>query len=209
MIIPVILAAGASTRMGRPKALCEFDGRTCLELAMDACRAADLGRPIVVLGYHSKEIQAKIPLDDAVVMVNDRSDRGQTSSLKVGLQALSSSAKAFLLYPVDFPLVSGHEIRQLLTALKERRSAQKKIFIPSYGLQRGHPVLFETSLREDFLKLPDESPARAVINARAQAITYVNADNANVLMDMDTPEDYARCLDAYRKRAETKRRESE
>src|SRR5882724_9236195 len=64
-VVPIILAAGASTRMGTPKALCDFDGRSCLQLALDACREAGLARPIVVLGFWAAEISAHVRLDAA------------------------------------------------------------------------------------------------------------------------------------------------
>ena len=67
MIVPVILAAGASSRMGRLKALCDFDGRTCLELALDACREASLAPPIVVLGYQAETIRRLVRFGDATV----------------------------------------------------------------------------------------------------------------------------------------------
>ena len=174
MIVPIILAAGASSRMGRPKALCDFDGRTCIELVLDACRQASLAPPIVVLG--------------------------QTSSLKAGLTALPDRTEAFLLYPVDVPLVSAAELRLLLAAWHARHGSQR-IFIPSHDRRRGHPVLFDATLRVAFMQLADESPARAVVDASPDQISYIECQTPYVLIDMDTPDDYARCLLIFRSRA--------
>jgi molybdenum cofactor cytidylyltransferase len=202
MIIPIILAAGASSRMGRLKALCDFDGRTCLELALDACREGRLAAPIVVLGFQAETIQRLVRLGDATVVMNESAERGQTSSLKAGLSLLPDGAEAFLLYPVDFPLVSAAELGLLVTAWRARSSGQR-IFIPSHDRRRGHPVLFDATLRDAFMQLTDEAPARAVVDAYRDRISYVECATPYVLIDMDTPDDYARCLLAFRSRART------
>jgi len=200
MIVPIILAAGASSRMGGPKALCDFDGRTCIELALDASHEATLTSPIVVLGFHAETIRRRVRFGDAAVVVNERAERGQTSSLKAGLRALPDQAEAFLMYPVDFPLVSAVELRLLLAAWRARSSGQR-IFIPSHDRRRGHPVLFDATLRDAFMQLADESPARAVVDASPDRVSYVDCEMPYVLADMDTPDDYARRLSAFRTRA--------
>ncbi len=204
MIVPIILAAGASPRMGRPKALCDFDGRTCIELALDACREASLAPPIVVLGFQAETIRRRVPFGEATVVLNQRAERGQTSSLKAGLTALPDRTEAFLLYPVDVPLVSAAELRLLLAAW-HARTGDQRVFIPSHNRRRGHPALFHAELRDAFMRLPDESPARAVIDASPDRISYIECETPSVLMDMDTPEDYAHCLLVFRSR-HTKRR---
>ena len=78
MIVPIILAAGASSRMGRPKALCDFDGRTCIELVLDACRQASLAPPIVVLGFQAATIRRRVRFGNATVVMNESAERGQT-----------------------------------------------------------------------------------------------------------------------------------
>ena len=203
-IVPIILAAGASTRMGTPKALCDFDGHSCLQLALHTCREAGLARPIVVLGYWAAEISARVRLEAATVHRNGLPHHGQTSSLKVGLRALPARAQAFLLYPVDFPLLTAEDVRLLLAAWRTRRRDQR-IVIPSHGHRRGHPVLFDAVLRESFLALDDATPAHAVVDARASDIVYVEHDTPYVLMDMDTPEDYARCVTEFRLRTMRRR----
>ena len=200
MIVPIILAAGASSRMGRPKALCDFDGRTCIELALDACRQASLAPPIVVLGFQAATIRRRVRFGNATVVMNECAERGQTSSLKAGLSALPDHAEAFLLYPLDFPLVCAAELGLLLTAWRAR-SRGRRIFIPSHDRRRGHPVLFDATLRVAFMQLADESPARAVVDASPDQISYVECETPYVLTDMDTPEDYARCLLIFRSRA--------
>jgi CTP:molybdopterin cytidylyltransferase MocA len=197
-VTPILLAAGASTRMGSPKALLDFDGRTVLERALEA--VAGLGTPVVVLGAAREEIQARVPLGSVQVVYNEDWERGQTSSLKAGLSSLAPAAAAFLFHPVDFPLVTREEVGRLVEAFLAARDPRKAIFIPSYGMQRGHPVLCRRELAEEFLALPDDAPARTVINFRPQRIAYVDFDRAYILMDMDTPQDYARCLEAYRER---------
>lgn len=203
-VTPIVLAAGASSRMGRPKPLLEFDGKTALELALESVRG--LGTPVVVLGPAREEIQARVHLGSVQMALNEDPETGQTASLKAGLACLSPSAPAFLVYPVDFPLVFPEDVARLTEAYLRNKDPHKSVFIPSYSMQRGHPVLCGRDLAAEFSALPDDRPARTVINARPQRIAYVDFDQAYVLMDMDTPEDYEKCLEAYRARLRQKAR---
>lgn len=203
-ITPVVLAAGASMRMGSPKALCDFDGKPALSLVLEACRG--LGTPIVVLGAAREEIQRAVDLARVIAVLNDEWEAGQTSSLKAGLGALPPSAGAFLLYPVDFPVVDFEDVDRLEQAYRKNKDSNKSIFIPSYSLQRGHPILCRRVVAEEFLALGDEAPARTVVNARPQRIRHVEFEKPYVLMDMDTPEDYAKCLEAHRRRKRERER---
>ncbi|MBI2899843.1 MAG: nucleotidyltransferase family protein [Planctomycetes bacterium] len=198
MITPVLLAAGASTRMGSPKALCDFDGKAALDLVLAAC--GGLGPPVVVLGAAREEIQKRVDLSRVVVRLNDEWEAGQTSSLKAGLSALSPAAEAFLIFPVDFPVVMREDVEAVEAAYRKNRNPRKTIFVPSYSLQRGHPVLCRRELADEFLALADDAPARTVMNRGPDRIRYVEFEKPYVLMDMDTPEDYEKCLDAYRER---------
>ena len=199
-LTPIILAAGASTRMGRPKALLDFDGKTALELALDA--VAGVGMPVVVLGPNYEEIEAAVDLGGRSLRgaLNLDVSSGQTASLLRGLSVLPAHADAFLFMPVDFPLVSAADVARLVEAYRAHRDASRSIFIPSHGMKRGHPVLCRRELAAEFQALSPGAPARDVINRDPARIAYVEYPEAYVLMDMDTPEDYVRCLGAYRTR---------
>lgn len=192
MITPIILAAGASTRMGRPKALLDFNGRSALALVLEAVR--ELDEPVVVLGHDAESLRPHVTRGRAVT--NAGWARGQTSSLKAGLRA-APGAEAYLMHPVDTPLIWPSDVRALV---ESRRSDPKagRVWIPSHRMRRGHPVLFDASVVAGLLALDDESPARGVLEAAG--IVHVETESPYVLMDMDTPDDYARLLSEYGRR---------
>ena len=197
-LVPIVLAAGASSRMGQPKALLDFDGRPALQLALEAVQRH--GTPIVVLGPNHFEIRDRVPLGRAKIMLNLNPDTGQTASLQAALSILPKDAGAFFFMPVDFPLVSAADVDRLVEAFRAERDPAKKIFVPSHDLKRGHPILCRRELAEEFLALREGASAREVVNRVNSRLAYVIYPEAYVLMDMDTPEDYRRCLEAYRVR---------
>ncbi len=179
--------------MGSPKPLLDFGGRTCLELAIAACREGGAARPIVVLGHEHTKMRTTLKLGQATVVVNLDYKAGQTSSLKAGLRVLGDHAKAFLLYPVDFPLITGAIVKSVIAGWE---SSGKPIVIPSHAMKRGHPVLFSVKVQREFAELEDDEPARKVVNADPARIHYVDAPE-ECLIDMDTPEEYRACLARY------------
>lgn len=197
-LVPIILAAGASSRMGRPKALLDFDGRTALQLVLEAVRGH--AAPIVVLGPNHAEIRARVALGHTKVMLNLDVDSGQTASLKAALAILPPEVEGFFFMPVDFPLVTATDVARLVEAYRSEPDPAKSIFIPSHAMKRGHPVLCRRELAAEFLALPQGGSGRDVVNRVNSRVAHVIYSEAYVLMDMDTPEDYVRCLEAYRVR---------
>ena len=182
--------------MGRPKALLEFDGVRCIDLVLSACKRAGIAETIVVLGHRAEEL-AKALATDVRTVVNANYEAGQTSSLKTGLARLPQECEGFLLFPVDFPLVSDNDIALLLEAFRAE-DEDAKVFIPSFAMKRGHPVLLAGDLRPELMNLGDDEPARKVILRDESRIRYVNVENPGVVEDMDTTEDYRRLLALYR-----------
>jgi molybdenum cofactor cytidylyltransferase len=208
IVIPIVLAAGASRRMGRPKALLDFDGRSCLDLVLDACGEPRLGAPIIVTGpvTHpaAEAIRTHVARGDrtALCAVNQRPEDGQLSSLQAGLRALPDAATAFaaafLIFPIDYPLVRREDIGTLLDAF-ETRDGAALIFVPAFNDRRGHPVLVDAALTGEFLALGIEASARTVLGAHVKEMVLVPAMSDRVLCDMDTPADYERCLERFRR----------
>jgi len=196
LVTPIVLAAGASRRMGRPKALLDFDGRVCLDLVLDAVQFA--GRPVVVLGPNHEEIRSRVDLDAVEVVLNLDAASGQTASLQAALSRLPAGADAFFFLPVDLPLLRAADVVGLLQSRIANPGAS--LHIPSHAGRRGHPILCANALAAQFLALPPGASARDVVNRLPDRIAYVESAEPYVLMDMDTPEDYRRCLEAYRSR---------
>src|SRR5205807_144871 len=126
----IILAAGASSRMGSPKALLEYRGETFINRLVRVL--SDVCDPVIVaLGHHARIIEAGTR-GHARFVVNPDPDRGQLSSLQTALQALPAEAEAFLFVPVDCPSVEPETVALLLKAFADH-GASTLLVIPRRG----------------------------------------------------------------------------
>ncbi len=201
-VTPLVLAAGASTRMGRPKAALPFGERTtALGLVLDACAAAGLASAVVIAGAAPEAVRAAAAGRPARLVENPRWAEGRTTSLQAGLAALPTAARAFLLWPVDVCLPGADVVRALLAA--RDREPGRLAWIPSHADRRGHPALFARAVSERFLALGPDDPARDVVRALAAegALTHVEVDDPFVLRDMDTPDEHAAFVAEWLRRA--------
>src|SRR4029077_1174569 len=144
MLAAVILSAGASSRMGRPKALLPYREGTFLEHLIQVTRHPRIGVTRVVLGAGAEVIRTIAKLDPSVVVINPEWERGQLSSVNAGLRSLVGvDADGIVLCPVDHPLVSARLVSELVERFYENNKA---IVVPTYGGRRGHPVIFSNEL---------------------------------------------------------------
>lgn len=187
-IVPIVLAAGASTRMGAPKAALLLGGRPALARILDACRG--LGEPIVVAGAHPDAVRSVA--GGARVVQNDAWARGRMTSVRAGLDALPREARAFLLWPVDVPL-AGAAV-PLLVAAFDGTSGETRAWVPSHGGRRGHPLLLARSVADELRTLGDDEPLRDLVRSldARRLLHHVLCDDPGVLWDMDSPADHAR-----------------
>jgi CTP:molybdopterin cytidylyltransferase MocA len=196
VIVPIVLAAGASTRMGAPKASLLLGGRPALAWVLEACR--DLAPAIVVAGAHPDAVRSVA--GNARVVVNETWARGRLTSIRAGLDALPRSAEAFLLWPVDVPL-AGAAVPLLLDAFENRK--KERAWVPSHGMKRGHPLLLAKDVAEEIRALGDDDSLRAVVRSldERKLLVHVECDDPAILEDMDTPEDRARLESLLRARS--------
>lgn len=185
----VILAAGASIRMGRPKQLLEFAGQPLLLRAVDAALASPAWPVVVVLGAHAEKIRPVLARRPVLVTENPAWPEGMAASLRAGvttLQQFSRGLDAALIALCDQPGFSPEIITRLVAT---QRTTGRSIVAARYAGRQGAPALF---LREHFptlVHLTGEEGARALLNDHAERVAAV--DLPALAIDFDTPEDFA------------------
>jgi CTP:molybdopterin cytidylyltransferase MocA len=194
MIRTIVLAAGASSRMGRPKATLPTDGRgeTFLSRIVRTVLEAELPEVVVVAGAHLDAARGAWPAHDRRVRVLDNPgwESGQLSSLLVGLSAPTTvPIEAAAVTLVDVPLVASDTVRRLVRAWRATRAP---IVRPARGEQHGHPVIFDSRLFGELRRADLSAGAKMVVRAHAAEILNVPIDDPGAYRDIDTPEEYAR-----------------
>lgn len=189
MLAAIILAAGASSRMGSPKALLEYQSETFVGRLVRVLQ--EVAEPVIVaLGYQADAIRPLVP-PAAIIAVNPQPERGQLTSLQCALALVPESADGFLFLPVDCPTVKTNTLSRLERAFVERDD-RIEIVVPSYGGQHGHPVLASRKVAAQLLALPETAAARDVIHRLVPFTQYVDVDDPGVLNDIDDRAAYER-----------------
>lgn len=197
MIVAVILAAGESSRMGRPKALLPIQGVSFIEKIVRALNTAKIARIIVVLGHEAEEMRRQIGALPVTILVNEDYKKGQLSSLIAAIRNLEASEDAqgvdgVLVHLVDHPYISAGLVNVMVDKFY---AAKKSIVIPRYQGRRGHPVIFSRSLFAELSAAPLEQGAKAVVHAHRDDTLEFDTEEEGVTIDIDTPEAYRRYVE--------------
>ena len=176
-VAAVVLAAGASTRMGTPKQLAAVGGERLLERAVRVAREAGCAPVVVVLGAGAKLIQAQCGLGDAIVVVNEVWAEGMGTSIRAGVEALGD-VDGCVVMTCDMPAVTPGHLRALMTS--------RELMASSYAGKRGVPAYFPVTRFAELLQLGGDVGAREMLRAA------VAMELPGGAMDVDTPEDLAR-----------------
>lgn len=187
----IILAAGASNRMGRTKQLLPFRGQTILEGVVDNALAAALHRLIVVLGHEAETLAARLTGRNLTIVQNPHYAQGQSTSLKAGLQALSEESDAALFLLGDQPLITPATIDLLLAAYAATPSP---IVLPAFEGKRGNPVLFDRETFAAIATITEDCGARSLFDRYAGRLFKIPVDDPSIHFDIDTEDDYHRLL---------------
>jgi molybdenum cofactor cytidylyltransferase len=184
----IVLAAGASTRMGRPKQLLPIDGRPLLQLVVERACASRLDEVHVVLGARAEEIRARVEMGRARVVVNPDHASGMASSLRAGLAALGAEVERAVVILGDQPGVTGAQIDRLLEL--HERSGLPAAALSFEGLLHP-PVVLGRELWPDLAALEGDVGCRALIRARPERVATLPVAGARRHpVDIDTPHDY-------------------
>ena len=194
MIAAVILAAGHSSRMGRPKALLPHrDGATTfVRHAITEITSAGLPIVLVVGRRADVALEREVVASGARFVTNEQPDRGQLSSLHAALDVLrrdEPAADAVLVMPVDVPLVTAQTLRTVIGAARATRS---RIVRAVHRGVHGHPVIFKRVLFDELRGADPTLGAKVVVRADPHRVLDVEVDDHGVVEDVDTPDDYER-----------------
>jgi molybdenum cofactor cytidylyltransferase len=188
----IILAAGAATRMGRPKQLLSYQGRSLILHAVEVALASLCQPIIVVLGAYVEQIKPELMPKAVQVVENSQWQEGMSSSIRAGISMLlktNSKLDAVIISLADQPLVSPQIFNQLIQSYQE---TQKVIIASKYNETTGVPALFSNALFPELMQLEGDQGAKALIQKYIDTGLILLIPEAAI--DIDTPDDYKQLL---------------
>jgi molybdenum cofactor cytidylyltransferase len=198
-VVALVLAAGHSTRMeGANKLLLPLhDGTGMLERTVQAVLSSAASQVIVVTGHDDRAVRDALAAYEVTVAYNPKHRFGMSTSLRRGLIAAGTTFDGVLICLGDMPFVRSETIDALLRQFTH--APPGCIIQPTYDGRPGHPVLFASTYRDELMALEGDVGARALLDAHAEDVQYVPAQDPGILRDVDTREAYDRALQSGRK----------
>jgi len=191
VIAALLLAAGESTRMGRLKALLPWQGTTLLEYALRELSASRVDSLSVVLGHAADDLRPIVARAGARAVPNPRYREGRATSIAAGVAALPPTTTHLLVASVDQP-----RPRAVVDALISAHLAAGALISRAvHGRRHGHPTIFAAALLDELRRVDEASAGmKSILRRHADAIHDVEIDDPAVLLNLNTPEEYAAAL---------------
>jgi molybdenum cofactor cytidylyltransferase len=187
----IILAAGESTRFGRPKQLLRLNNRCLIEWVLAAALDSKLSRIVLVLGHaHQKILQTlgkKLQHSKLSVEVNRQFKKGQSHSLRAGLSKVKEDFPAVMFLLGDQPMLNAATINILLERF---RTDDKDICVPIYRGKRKTPAIFSRRFYTRLMDIQGDTGARQLIDDNPDRVLAVEVDDPICLFDIDTRQDF-------------------
>lgn len=191
-VVGVVPGAGASRRMGRPKALLHLGGRTFLDRVVRALRDGGCASVVVIVAEGDAAVTAEAHATGATVLENPDPGEGPITSLRLAIETLSTDVDAIAWLPLDHALVEARDVDPLLAAFARSGAP---VTLPVYSGKRGHPAIFHRILFAELTDRDLEGGARTVVHRHLDDACLLNTERENVVIDIDTPEAYQHALD--------------
>lgn len=192
----IILAAGKSSRMGKPKQLLPFKGKTLIENAIDAAKESAIGEVVLVLGANSKNILEQIDQENISVCVNANWQQGVASSIVKGLQIsmkTNPELKGVLIMTGDQPFVTADLLNKLILKYENTRLP---IIASTFKDTMGSPAFFDKSLFSKLLELKGDVGAKKIIMQNKNSTACIPFQKGEI--DIDTQQDYDNLKNDFR-----------
>ena len=192
----VILAAGESTRFGKPKQLLKLNNKCLIEWVLDAAVGSRLKKIVLVLGHKHQEILAalvkKARQSNLEVVINTDYKNGQSTSLQAGLSKIRDSFPSIMFLLGDQPMLDSETID---TLLEQFWSSDKDICVPVIEGKRGNPVILSQKFYGRLAAIKGDIGARNIIRDHPDHVKEIEIDNPLCFVDIDTQSDYDKLIE--------------
>ena len=191
MVSAILLAAGESQRMGRPKQLLPFGSSTILGKTIDSLLSSRADEVIVVLGTRAGAMKQVIAGRQVKVVVNPDYRKGMSASLIAGIEHVDSKARWVMVALADQPLIDKDTYNRLIEGAL---GCDMGIILPTYRSKRGNPVIFSIKYKDELLGLEGDLGGREILRKHPDDILEVAVGSEGVTIDINNLDDYYSCL---------------
>ena len=195
----IVLAAGASVRMGKAnKLMLPLEGRPLIAHVVDAVSRAKISELVVVTGYESDRLQSALAARDITFAHNPAYERGLSTSIRAGVEAASRSCSGYMICLSDLPLITTREYDAAIDAFCRAIYADRQAIVrTAYRGQPGHPVILAAAYRTEIAAPVAMTGCRSIVGRHRARVTEIEWKSDHVVRDVDTHEAYE-CLVAER-----------
>ena len=191
----IVLAAGASTRMGKQKLALPFDKTNILQHVIAQLKKAGIAEVVVVVNQETYPLVADIP--EIVIALNENHHNGMTSTIQAGVKMCHENTKGYMICMSDMPAISADIYEGLANRFIESQQQNKHaIVVPFFDGKRGQPVIFSAFYRQEILNHPEPEGCKGILIQHESEWVKHKGDSPAVLHDIDTPDDYQEALKA-------------